>query len=82
MRIKYDAAAWAAFYTQDAIDVWSYFSEGAAVGRPAILKRYESEFASYPPSSHSRLFRYMRSATKYARSSNTCIITFTGRAVL
>jgi ketosteroid isomerase-like protein len=46
---KYDAAAWAAFYTQDAIDVWSYFSESAAVGLPAILKRYESEFASYPP---------------------------------
>jgi hypothetical protein len=46
---KYDAAAWAAFYTQDGIDVWSFLSEGgAAVGLPAILKRYEAEFASYP----------------------------------
>jgi len=43
---KHDAAAWAAFYTQDAIDVWY---SGAAVGLPAILKRYEAEFASYPP---------------------------------
>ena len=46
---KYDAVAWAAFYTQDAIDVWSWLSEGgAAVGLPAIVKRYEAEFASYP----------------------------------
>jgi hypothetical protein len=46
---KYDAVAYAAFYTQDAIDVWSWLSEGgAAVGLPAIVKRYEAEFASYP----------------------------------
>jgi ketosteroid isomerase-like protein len=46
---KYDAAAYAAFYTQDALDVWSWVSDGAAVGLPAILKRYESEFSSSPP---------------------------------
>jgi uncharacterized protein (TIGR02246 family) len=46
---KYDAAAWAASYTQDGIDVWSWLSEGgAAIGLPAIVKRYEAEFASYP----------------------------------
>ena len=45
---KHDAAAYAAFCTQDAIDVWSMFSDGAAVGLPAIVKRYEAEFASYP----------------------------------
>jgi hypothetical protein len=45
---KYDAAAWAAFYTVDAIDTVSFWSDGAAVGLPAILKRYEAEFASYP----------------------------------
>jgi hypothetical protein len=46
---KHDAAAWAALYTQDAIDVWSFLSDGAAVGLPAIVKRYEAEFASSPP---------------------------------
>ena len=46
---KHDAAAWSAFYTQNAIDVWTWETDGAAVGLPAILKRYESEFASYPP---------------------------------
>ena len=45
---KYDAAAWAAFYTLDAIDAVSFWSDGAAVGLPAILKRYEAEFASSP----------------------------------
>jgi hypothetical protein len=37
------------FYTQDAIDVWTWLSEGgAAVGLPAIEKRYTAEFASAP----------------------------------
>ena len=45
---KHDAAAWSAFYTQDAIDVWTWEPNGAAVGLPAIVKRYEAEFASYP----------------------------------
>jgi hypothetical protein len=45
---KHDAAAWSAFYTQDAIDVWTWEPDGAAVGLPAIVKRYEAEFASYP----------------------------------
>ena len=45
---KHDAAAWSAFYTQGAIDVWTWEPDGAAVGLPAIVKRYEAEFASYP----------------------------------
>ena len=46
---KHDAAAWSAFYTQGAIDVWSWLSEGGvAVGPQAIEKRYEAEFASAP----------------------------------
>jgi ketosteroid isomerase-like protein len=45
---KHDAAAYARFYTQDAIDVWTWEPQGAAVGLPAIVKRYEAEFASYP----------------------------------
>ena len=46
---KHDAAAWSAFYTEFAIDVWSLPAEGAAVGLPAIKKRYETLFASKPP---------------------------------
>ena len=46
---KHDAAAYAAFYTEFAIDVWSWQAEGAAVGLPAIKKRYETHFASKPP---------------------------------
>ena len=45
---KYDAAAYAAFYTEFAIDVWS-FQVGAADGLPAIKKKYEAIFASHPP---------------------------------
>ena len=78
---KNDAAAYAAFYTQDAIDVWSMFSEGAAVGLPAIVKRYEAEFASYPAPQSLKVVRYTRSATKYVLSWNTNIICMR-RAVL
>ena len=45
---KHDAAAWSAFYTEFAIDVWSLQAEGAAVGLPAIKKKYEAIFASHP----------------------------------
>ena len=45
---KHDAAAWSAFYTEFAIDVWSIQAEGAAVGLPAIKKKYEAFFASHP----------------------------------
>ena len=45
---KHDAAAYAGFYTQDAIDVWTWQPDSTAVGLPAIVKRYEAEFASYP----------------------------------
>ena len=44
---KHDAAAWSAFYTEFAVDVWPQ-SEGAAVGLPAIKKKYEAHFASHP----------------------------------
>ena len=46
---KHDAAAYAAFYTERAIDVWTWEPDGALVGLPAIVKRYEADFASYPP---------------------------------
>jgi hypothetical protein len=45
---KHNAAAWSAFYTEFAIDVWSFQAEGAAVGLPAIKKKYEAHFASNP----------------------------------
>jgi uncharacterized protein (TIGR02246 family) len=45
---KHDAAAYAAFYTEFAIDVWSFQAEGAADGLPAIKKKYEAVFASPP----------------------------------
>ena len=45
---KHDAAAWSAFYTEFAIDVWSSSVEDAAVGLAAIKKRYEAYFASHP----------------------------------
>ena len=45
---KHDAAAWSAFYTEFAIDVWSLPAEGAAVGLPAIKKKYEAFFVSPP----------------------------------
>ena len=45
---KHDAAAWSAFYTQDAIDVWSFEAEGVAVGLPAIKNKYEAHLASHP----------------------------------
>ena len=45
---KHDAAAYAAFYTEFAIDVWSWQAEGAAVGLPAVKKKYEAHFASNP----------------------------------
>jgi len=45
---KHDAAAWSGFYTEFAIDVWSIQAEGAAVGLPAIKKKYEAFFSSPP----------------------------------
>ena len=44
---KHDAAAWSAFYTEFAIDVWSD-QGGAAVGLAAIKNKYEAYFASHP----------------------------------
>jgi ketosteroid isomerase-like protein len=44
---KHDAAALAALFTQDAVEVWDWETGGGVVvGRPAIEKRYASEFAS------------------------------------
>jgi uncharacterized protein (TIGR02246 family) len=46
---KHDAAAFAAFFTEFGIHVWSFQAEGAADGLPAIKKKYEAFFASHPP---------------------------------
>jgi ketosteroid isomerase-like protein len=44
---KHDAAAVSALFTQDAVEVWSRWSEGGlASGREAIEKRYEIDLAS------------------------------------
>ena len=71
---KHDAAAWSAFYTQDAIDVWTWEPNGAAVGLPAIVKGMRPSLHLTPHHSHSRLFRCMRSALKYVRSWNINIM--------
>ena len=60
---KHDAAAWSAFYTEFAVDVWPQ-SEGAAVGLPAIKKSMRPILHLTPNRSHSRLFRYMPSPIK------------------
>jgi hypothetical protein len=76
---KHDAAAYAAFYTEFAIDVWSWQAEGAAAGLPAIKKGMRPILHLSPHRSHSRLFRYMPSPIKYVRSWTT-LITRAGRA--
>jgi uncharacterized protein (TIGR02246 family) len=46
---KHDAAAYAALYTRDAVEVLSWESEGGAtVGQQAIEKKVAAEFASSP----------------------------------
>jgi len=46
---KNDAAAIAALFTQDAVEVWQGVSEGGlASGQQAIKKRYEAELAAGP----------------------------------
>src|SRR6516165_1356683 len=79
----YDAAAFAATYTQDAIEVWSWASEGAASGQQAIEKRCESELSSQPAKqSFNCSFRYIRPATTYARFRNLFTIICMGRVTL
>jgi ketosteroid isomerase-like protein len=52
----YDATAFAAAFTLDAIDWLGW--EGAAIsGQEAIMKRVEAEFASYPPKQSFKLVR-------------------------
>ena len=49
-RNKYDAAATAAFYEQNAVQVWQWAESGRpAVGQEAIEERYSLNFASKPP---------------------------------
>jgi len=48
---KHDAAALAALFTQDAVQVWAGYSGGAAAsGQQAIEKRWAVELASSPTS--------------------------------
>src|ERR1700756_1823417 len=65
---KGDAAAIAALFTQDAVQVWYGLSEGGlASGQQAIEKRYRATFAAPSPSTV-RLFRCSQSAAIHARS--------------
>jgi ketosteroid isomerase-like protein len=66
---KHDAAAWSAFYTEFAIDVWSIQAEGAAVGLPAIKKNYETLFAS-----HARPISF-KVLQVYAIANKICAVT-------
>ena len=46
---KHDAAAVAALFTLDAIEVWEWEGGGTASGQQDIEKRYAVDFASTPP---------------------------------
>ena len=67
---KYDAAAYAALYTPDAIEVLSWQSEGGAtVGQQAIEKMAAAEFASFPAKQSVTLVQV------YAIGSEICAIS-------
>jgi ketosteroid isomerase-like protein len=67
---KYDAAAYAALYTPDAIEVLSWQSEGGAtVGQQAIEKMAAAEFASFPAKQSFALVQV------YAIGSEICAIS-------
>jgi ketosteroid isomerase-like protein len=65
---KRDAAAIAALYTQNAIRLESWWSEGG-LGQQAIEKSYAGMLASGPANSSARLFR------SYAIGNDMCVIT-------
>jgi ketosteroid isomerase-like protein len=65
---KYDAAAVAAFYTQDAVEVLPE-TGGAAVGQQAIEKRYAVMLASQPAKQSPKLVHM------YAVDSDICAIS-------
>ena len=79
---KHDAAAWSAFYTQDAIYVWTWEPDGAAVGLPAIVKRYEAEFASYPAPQSLKVVQVYAIGNEICAVVDTYIIKCTGRVML
>jgi ketosteroid isomerase-like protein len=67
---RYDAAAYAALYTRDAIEVLSWESEGGAtVGQQAIEKMAAVEFASGPAKQSFTLVQV------YAIGSEVCAIS-------
>jgi uncharacterized protein (TIGR02246 family) len=67
---RYDAAAYAALYTPDAIEVLSWQSEGGAtVGQQAIEKMAAAEFASSPAKQSFTLVQV------YAIGSEICAIS-------
>jgi ketosteroid isomerase-like protein len=67
---RYDAAAYAALYTLDAIEVLSWEPEaGATVGQQAIEKMAAAEFASFPAKQSVTLVQV------YAIGSEICAIS-------
>jgi ketosteroid isomerase-like protein len=64
---KHDAAAMAALYTQDAVEVRSW--QGMATGREAIQKRFADDFASNPGKMVNKL------VLLYPIGSDICVIS-------
>ena len=64
---KGDAAALAALFTQDAVQVWYGVSEGGSASGQRLRKGIERLSQRYPPST-ARLYKFTQSATIYARS--------------
>jgi uncharacterized protein (TIGR02246 family) len=65
---KYDATAFAAVFTLDALD-WLGWEGTAISGQEAIIKRFEAEFASYPPKQSFKLVQV------YAIGRDICAIS-------
>jgi ketosteroid isomerase-like protein len=67
---KNDAAAIAALFTQDAVELWYGASEGGlAFGQQVIEKRYATEFGAHPSNASHKLLQV------YAVGNDICAIT-------
>ena len=70
---KHDAAAVAALYTQDAVQVWSFLSAGGvASGQQAIEKRYADDIVAGKTQSVSKLVQVSAVGDEISAISETC----------